>query len=309
MAQITAALVKELREKTGAGMMDCKKALAETDGDLEGAVDWLRKKGLSAAAKKSGRVAADGLIGVAVDGAKGAMLEVNAETDFVGRNDSFQGFVEAATQLTLQVDGDMEKLKTTDMPGEGRNVEEQVTHLIATIGENMKLRRSAALSVDKGVVAAYVHAAVKPGLGKIGVLVGLESEGDTEKLSALGKQLAMHIAAASPRFLTTDEVDAETMQREREVLTDQAKESGRPDDVIAKMVDGRMRKFYEEVVLLEQIYVISEDKAKVSKVVEDAAKDIGSPIKLTGFVKFNLGEGIEREEKDFASEVAQAVGR
>ena len=306
MAQITAALVKELREKTGAGMMDCKKALAETDGDLEGAVDWLRKKGLSAAAKKSGRVAADGLIGVAVDGAKGAMLEVNAETDFVGRNDSFQGFVEAATQLTLQVDGDMEKLKTTDMPGEGRNVEEQVTHLIATIGENMKLRRSAALSVDKGVVAAYVHAAVKPGLGKIGVLVGLESEGDTEKLSALGKQ---HIAAASPRFLTTDEVDAETMQREREVLTDQAKESGRPDDVIAKMVDGRMRKFYEEVVLLEQIYVISEDKAKVSKVVEDAAKDIGSPIKLTGFVKFNLGEGIEREEKDFASEVAQAVGR
>ncbi|MEQ9445521.1 MAG: translation elongation factor Ts [Rhodospirillaceae bacterium] len=309
MAQITAALVKELREKTGAGMMDCKKALAETDGDLEGAVDWLRKKGLSAAAKKSGRVAADGLIGVAVDGAKGAILEVNAETDFVGRNDSFQGFVEAATQLTLQVDGDMEKLKTTDMPGEGRNVEEQVTHLIATIGENMKLRRSAALSVDKGVVAAYVHAAVKPGLGKIGVLVGLESEGDTEKLSALGKQLAMHIAAASPRFLTTDEVDAETMQREREVLTDQAKESGRPDDVIAKMVDGRMRKFYEEVVLLEQIYVISEDKAKVSKVVEDAAKDIGSPIKLTGFVKFNLGEGIEREEKDFASEVAQAVGR
>ena len=309
MAQITAALVKELREKTGAGMMDCKKALAETDGYLEGAVDWLRKKGLSAAAKKSGRVAADGLIGVAVDGAKGAMLEVNAETDFVGRNDSFQGFVEAATQLTLQVDGDMEKLKTTDMPGEGRNVEEQVTHLIATIGENMKLRRSAALSVDKGVVAAYVHAAVKPGLGKIGVLVGLESEGDTEKLSALGKQLAMHIAAASPRFLTTDEVDAETMQREREVLTDQAKESGRPDDVIAKMVDGRMRKFYEEVVLLEQIYVISEDKAKVSKVVEDAAKDIGSPIKLTGFVKFNLGEGIEREEKDFASEVAQAVGR
>ncbi|MEQ8736289.1 MAG: translation elongation factor Ts [Rhodospirillaceae bacterium] len=309
MAQITAALVKELREKTGAGMMDCKKALAETDGDLEGAVDWLRKKGLSAAAKKSGRVAADGLIGVAVDGTKGVMLEVNAETDFVGRNDSFQGFVEAATQLALQVDGDMEKLKTTDMPGEGRNVEEQVTHLVATIGENMKLRRSAALSVDKGVVAAYVHAAVKPGLGKIGVLVGLESDGDTEKLSALGKQLAMHIAAASPRFLTTDEVDAETMQREREVLTDQAKESGRPDDVIAKMVDGRMRKFYEEVVLLEQIYVISEDKAKVSKVVEDAAKDIGSPIKLTGFVKFNLGEGIEREEKDFASEVAQAVGR
>ena len=308
MAQITAALVKELREKTGAGMMDCKKALAETDGDLEGAVDWLRKKGLSAAAKKSGRVAADGLIGVIVDGSKGAVLEVNAETDFVGRNENFQGFVEAATKLALQVNGDMDKLKVADMSGVGRTVEEQVTHLVATIGENMQLRRSAGLSVKQGVVAAYVHSAVKPGLGKIGVLVGLESEGDAEKLNALGKQLAMHVAAATPRFLTTDEVDADTMERERQVLTEQAKESGRPDDVIAKMVDGRMRKFYEEVVLLEQIYMISEDKSKVSKVVEDAAKEIGSPIKLTGFVRYTLGEGIEREAKDFASEVAQAVG-
>ena len=308
MAQITAALVKELREKTGAGMMDCKKALAETDGDVEAAVDWLRKKGLSAAAKKSGRVAADGLVGVAVDGTKGAVLEVNAETDFVGRNESFQGFVETATKLALGVDGDLDQLKSVDVPGEGRNVEEQVTHLIATIGENMQLRRAQGLSVSKGAIASYVHAAVKPGLGKIGVLVGLESDADAAKLADLGKQLAMHIAAASPRFLSTDEVDADTLERERQVLTDQAKESGRPDDVIAKMVDGRMRKFFEEVVLLEQIYVVSEDKAKVGNVVEQAAKDAGAPIKVTGFVRFALGEGIDREEKDFASEVAEAAG-
>lgn len=308
MAQITAALVKELRESTGAGMMDCKKALAETDGDVDAAVDWLRKKGLSAAAKKSGRVAADGLVGVAVDGSKGAVLEVNAETDFVGRNESFQGFVSTATTLALGVDGDIERLKGVDVPGEGRNVADQVTHLISTIGENMNLRRAAGLSVSAGVVSAYVHSAVKPGLGKIGVLVGLESEGDTAKLDVLGKQLAMHVAAASPRFASTDEVDAATLERERQVLTDQAKESGRPDEVIAKMVEGRMRKFYEEVVLLEQIYVISEDKAKVSKVIEDAAKDVGAPIKLVGFVRFALGEGIEREDKDFAAEVAEAVG-
>ncbi|MDE0800876.1 MAG: translation elongation factor Ts [Rhodospirillaceae bacterium] len=308
MAQITAALVKELREKTGAGMMDCKKALSEVDGDIETAVDWLRRKGLSAAAKKSGRVAADGLIGVSADGTKGAILEVNAETDFVGRNDSFQGFVSATTLLALSVDGDLEALKALDMPGEGRNVGDQVTHLIATIGENMNLRRSDSLSVRKGVVASYIHSSVKPGLGKIGVLVGLESEGDAGRLTALGKQLAMHIAAACPRFLATDEVDADTMARERQVLTDQAKESGRPDEVIAKMVDGRMRKFYEEVVLLEQVYVISEDKSKVSKVVEEVAQDIGSPIKLTGFVRFALGEGIEREEKNFASEVADTLG-
>ncbi len=308
MAQITAALVKELREKTGAGMMDCKTALAESGGDVEAAVDWLRKKGLSAAAKKSGRVAAEGLVGVVVDGPKGAVLELNAETDFVGRNDSFQAFVETATKLALDVDGDLDKLKATQVPGEGRTVDEQVTHLVATIGENMQLRRTAALSVNEGVVAAYVHSAVKPGIGKIGVLIGLESSGDAGKLSELGKQLAMHIAAASPRFLNTEEVDADTLERERQVLTEQAKESGRPDDVIAKMVEGRMRKFYEEVVLLEQIYVISDDKSKVGKVVEAAAKDIGAPVNVTGFVRFALGEGIEREEKDFAAEVAEAVG-
>jgi elongation factor Ts len=308
MAQITAALVKELREKSGAGMMGCKKALSETDGDIEAAIDWLRKKGLSAAAKKSGRVAAEGLVGVAVDGAKGAILEVNAETDFVARNDIFQGFVEAATNLSLGTDGDLEALKTVDVLGEGRNVQDQVIHLVATIGENMQLRRSEALSVSKGVVAAYMHSAVRPGLGKIGVLVALESEGDAEKLTEFGKQLAMHIAAASPRFLTTDGVDAVTQARERQVLTDQAKESGRPDEVIEKMVDGRMRKFFEEVVLLEQVYVISEDKSKVSKVIEAKAEELGSGIKLAGFVRFALGEGIEREEKNFAAEVAEAVG-
>ena len=308
MAQITAALVKELREKSGAGMMDCKKALSETDGDVEAAIDWLRKKGLSAAAKKSGRVAAEGLVGVAVDGTKGAILEVNAETDFVARNDIFQGFVEAATNLSLGTDGDLEALKTVDVLGEGRNVQDQVIHLVATIGENMQLRRSEALSVSKGVVAAYMHSAVKPGLGKIGVLVALESDGDAEKLTEFGKQLAMHIAAASPRFLATDGVDADTQARERQVLTDQAKESGRPDEVIEKMVDGRMRKFFEEVVLLEQVYVISEEKSKVSNVIEAKAEELGSGIKLAGFVRFALGEGIEREEKDFAAEVAEAVG-
>ncbi len=308
MAQITATQVKELREKSGAGMMDCKTALTESDGDIEAAVDWLRKKGLSAAAKKSGRVAAEGLIGVAIDGTKGAILEVNAETDFVARNDIFQGFVETATGLALDADGDLEALKGAEVPGEGRSVQDQVTHLVATIGENMQLRRASSISVGTGVVAFYMHSAVKPGLGKIGVLVGLESDGNAGKLAELGKQLAMHIAAASPRFLSTDYVDADSSDRERQVLTEQAKESGRPDEVIVKMVEGRMRKFFEEVVLLEQVYVVSEDKAKVSKVIEDAAKDLGTDIKLTGFVRYALGEGIEREEKDFAAEVAVAVG-
>ena len=308
MAQVTAAQVKELREKSGAGMMDCKTALTESDGDIEAAVDWLRKKGLSAAAKKSGRVAAEGLVGVAIDGTKGAILEVNAETDFVARNNIFQGFVEMATGLALDADGDLEALKGAEVPGEGRSVQDQVTHLVATIGENMQLRRAFSISVGTGVVASYMHSAAKPGLGKIGVLVGLESDGDAGKLAELGKHLAMHIAAASPRFLSTDDVDADSSDRERQVLTEQAKDSGRPNEVIVKMVEGRMRKFFEEVVLLEQIYVVSEDKSKVSKVIEDAAKDLGTDIKLTGFVRYALGEGIEREEKDFAAEVAGAAG-
>ncbi|MFL2770367.1 MAG: translation elongation factor Ts [Rhodospirillaceae bacterium] len=308
MANITAALVKELREKSGAGMMDCKKALAASDSDLESAVDWLRTKGLSAAAKKSSRVAAEGLVGVVIDGNKGALLEVNAETDFVARNEIFQGFVEAATKLSLSTGGDLETLKSINMSGEGRNVADQITHLTATIGENIQLRRSAELSVETGIVASYMHSAVKPNIGKIGVLVALESDGDSRQLLEFGKQVAMHIAAASPRFLSIDDVDADTQLRERQVLTDQAKESGRSEEVIGKMVDGRMRKFFEEVVLLEQGYVISEDKVKVSKIIESKGKELGAAIKITGFSRFVLGEGIEREAKDFAAEVAEAVG-
>ncbi len=307
MAQITAQLVKDLREKTGAGMMDCKKALGETDGDMEAAVDWLRKKGLSSAAKKSGRVAAEGLVGVAVDGNAGAILEVNSETDFVSRNDTFQDFVETATKLVLGVNGDVEKLKAADYPGKGRTVAEQLTENIATIGENMTIRRSGCVSVDKGVVASYVHTATKPGMGRIGVLVALESTGDAEKLAELGKNLAMHIAASSPQFLNTTDVDNETLEREKAIYRDQATQSGKPADIVEKMVEGRVRKYYEEVVLLEQAYIM-EDKAKVGKAVEAAAKDIGAPVKVASFIRFGLGEGIQKEESDFAAEVAAAAG-
>ena len=243
-----------------------------------------------------------------IDGNKGALLEVNAETDFVARNEIFQGFVEAATKLSLSTSGDLETLKSINMSGEGRNVADQITHLTATIGENIQLRRSAELSVETGIVASYMHSAVKPNIGKIGVLVALESDGDSRQLLEFGKQVAMHIAAASPRFLSIDDVDADTQLRERQVLTDQAKESGRSEEVIGKMVDGRMRKFFEEVVLLEQGYVISEDKVKVSKIIESKGKELGAAIKITGFSRFVLGEGIEREAKDFAAEVAEAVG-
>lgn len=307
MAQITAQLVKDLREKTGAGMMDCKKALGETDGEMEAAVDWLRKKGLSAAAKKSGRVAADGLVGVVVEGAAGAILEVNAETDFVARNDSFQNFVETTTQLALSAQGDVEKLKESAYPGASRTVAEQLTHTIATIGENMTIRRSDYLTVGQGVVTSYVHSAAKPGLGRIGVLVALESTGDQNKLGDLGKQLAMHIAAASPQFLTPSDVDAATLEREKAIYRDQATASGKPADIVEKMVEGRVRKYYEEVVLLEQAYIMAE-KTKVSQAVEAAAKDIGAQVKIAGFVRYGLGEGIQKEESDFAAEVAAVAG-
>lgn len=303
MAEITAALVKELREKTGAGMMDCKKALSETNGDLEGAVDWLRKKGLAAAAKKAGRVAAEGLVGVATSGTIGTAVEVNAETDFVARNETFQGYVSKVTELALGTDADVEALKAVAFPGTGRNVGEELTHLVATIGENMNLRRVAKLSVGQGVVSSYVHSALVPGLGKIGVLVALESAGDTAKLEALGKQIAMHVAAARPEALDVADVSTESLDRERSVLSDQARASGKPEDIIAKMVEGRIRKYYEEVVLLEQVYVI-DGETKIRKVVENAAKDVGAPVKLTGFVRFALGEGIEKETTDFAAEVA-----
>jgi elongation factor Ts len=308
MAEITAARVKELREKTGAGMMDCKKALAETAGDLEGAVDWLRKKGLSAAAKKAGRVAAEGLVGAAVEGRTGALVEVNSETDFVARNDKFQAFVATVSKLALTSGADVEALKAAGYPGTGRTVADELTHLIATIGENLSVRRAAALAVTTGVVASYMHNALAPGLGKIGVLVALESTTAAEALLALGRQLAMHVAAANPQALDTQSVDPKALDREREVLREQARASGKAEAIIDKMVEGRLRKFYEEVVLLEQVYVI-DGESRVKDVVAAAAKQLGAPIKVTGFVRFALGEGIQKDHGDFAAEVAAQAGR
>ena len=303
MAEITASLVKELREKTGAGMMDCKKALGEVQGDIEKAVDWLRTKGLSAAAKKAGRVAAEGLVGVAASGSKGAMIEVNAETDFVGRNDQFQKFVGTVTKIALEQGGDMAKVASAAYPGSGRDVQGELTHLIATVGENMSLRRAASLSVSDGVVVAYTHNAVAPDLGKIGVLVALESTGDKAQLGALAKQLAMHVAATNPQSLTVADLDKAAIERERGVLAEKAGLAGKTADIVAKMVEGGLRKFHQEVVLLEQAFVM-DGKTKVSKVVEDAAKQVGAPVRLVGFLRFALGEGIERKSEDFAAEVA-----
>jgi elongation factor Ts len=308
MAEITAALVKELREKTGAGMMDCKKALSETAGDIEGAVDWLRKKGLSAAAKKADRVAAEGLVGVAVDAKVGAVVEVNAETDFVARNDKFQAFVAAAAKLVLTTGEDIEALKKAAYPGTGRSVADELTQLIATIGENMSIRRAARLSAKQGVTASYMHNALAPGLGKIGVLVSLESTGDAETVLALGRQIAMHVAAANPQALDIAAVDPKSLDRERDVLREQARASGKPDAVVEKMVEGRLRKFYEETVLLEQVYVI-DGESRVKQVVEAAAKKLGTAITVTGFVRYQLGEGIQKDAGDFAAEVAAQAGR
>jgi elongation factor Ts len=306
MAEITAQLVKDLREKTGAGMMDCKKALTETKGDAEAAVDWLRKHGLAAAAKKASRVAAEGLVGVAVVDGKGAVVEVNAETDFVARNEIFQSFVAEVAKLALR-NGGVEALGAAAFPG-GGSVAEKLTGLIATIGENMALRRAIRLEVGEGVVAQYVHNAAAPGLGKIGVIVALESAGDKTKLEAFGRQVAMHIAAANPQWVDVGDVDPAALERERAVLSEQASASGRPPDIIAKMVEGRLRKFYEEVVLLEQTYVI-DGESKVRKAVEAAAKGVGAPIAIKGFARFRLGEGIEREQGDFAADVKATLGR
>ncbi|WP_085900275.1 translation elongation factor Ts [Kiloniella majae] len=307
MAQITAALVKELRDQSGAGMMDCKKALAETDGNLEGAVDWLRKKGLAAAAKKAGRVASEGLVAVSTDGAKGAVVEVNAETDFVSRNEQFQSFVKAVAQQALTANGDVDALANSAYPGGEGTVADVLTKNIATIGENMSLRRTASLEVSEGVVASYIHNQTAPGLGKIGVLVALESSGDVAKLEAFGKQVAMHVAAANPQALDRDSVDVTALEREKEVLSDQARASGKPEEIIEKMLVGRLRKYYEEVCLLEQGYVIDGENS-VGKAVELFAKELGAPVKLTGFVRFQLGEGIEKKEEDFAAEVAATLG-
>ena len=299
---VTAALVKELREKSGAGMMDCKKALAETDGDMEAAIDWLRTKGLATAAKKSGRVASEGLVAFAVDGTKGAVIELNAETDFVARNTEFQEFASTLAGLALAA-GDLDALTAADYPDTGRNVAEELTHKIATIGENMSLRRMASVSVGSGAVVSYMHNATAAGLGRIGVLVALESSAGPDVLEPLGKQIAMHIAATAPASLSVDDLDKDMVQRERDVLIEQAKASGKPQEIAEKMVEGRMKKYYKEVVLLEQVSVI-DGETQISDVVAKAGKDAGAEIALTGFVRFNLGEGIEKEETDFAAEVA-----
>lgn len=305
MANITASMVKDLRDKTGAGMMDCKTALNETNGDMEAAIDWLRKKGISKAAKKAGRAAAEGLVGVAVGKGAGALVEVNAETDFVARNEEFKSFVKSAADLALTEGGDLEKLLAAKHGTS--NVQQTLTELVAKIGENMSVRRTVALSVNPGVVAAYVHNAASPELGKIGVLVALKSTADEGKLSALAKQIAMHIAAANPLALTPEHLSKDVVERERNVQWELAKQSGKPDAVIEKMMEGRMRKFYEETVLLSQTFVI-DGETQVSKVVEKAAKELGAPVAIEGFVRFQVGEGIEKVESDFADEVAQMAG-
>jgi elongation factor Ts len=307
MAEITAALVKDLREKTGAGMMDCKRALTETAGDLDGAVDWLRKKGLAAAAKKAGRVAAEGLVGVATKGNVGAVVEVNTETDFVARNETFQDFVRTVSELALSV-YHLDELKAAPYPNTGRIVDEELTNLIATIGENMNLRRAARLEVSPGVVVSYTHNALAPHLGKIGVLVAVQSAADASKLADFARKLALHVAAANPLYLDIASVDAKALERERNVLREQARTSGKADAIIEKMVEGRLKKFYEETVLTEQIFVI-DGETRMSKVLEQAAKDLGASVKVTGFARFALGEGIDKGTNDFAAEVAATAKR
>ncbi|MBO7244277.1 MAG: elongation factor Ts [Alphaproteobacteria bacterium] len=304
MAEITAALVKELREKTGAGMMECKKALSETGGDLEGAIDFLRKKGLSVAEKKAGRVASQGLVGVAVEGTKGAIVELNSETDFVARNAEFQAMLTKMLGAALSTNGDVEGMKKETV--DGKTIEEALTELIAKIGENMSLRRATSVEVTEGVVVPYMHTAVVPNQGKIGVLVALESTGDKAALSELGKKIAMHIAASSPKFLAVEDVDAETLAHEKSIYEEQAKASGKPANIIEKMVEGRIRKFHDEVVLLEQAFIMDPDK-KVKAVVADVAKELGTDVKLASFVRFALGEGIEKKNEDFAAEVASCM--
>jgi elongation factor Ts len=305
MSNITATMVKDLRDKTGAGMMDCKSALAETGGDMEQAIDWLRKKGLSKAAKKAGRVAAEGLIGIAAGPRSGALVEVNAETDFVARNDQFKDFVKSAAQLGLEADGDVEKLLAKPMSGS--TVDATLKELVAKIGENMSVRRATALSVSEGVVANYVHNAASPELGKIGVLVALKSKGPEDKLMALGKQIAMHVAAANPLALTPAHLSKDVIERERAIQAEIARQSGKPENVIEKMMEGRMRKFYEESVLMNQVFVI-DGETPVAKVVEKAAKEMGTPIEVEGFVRYQVGEGIEKVTSDFAEEVKQMSG-
>lgn len=306
MTAISATMVKDLREKTGAGMMDCKAALNETSGDMEAAVDWLRAKGLSKAAKKAGRVAAEGLIGLAAEGKEGALVEVNSETDFVARNDKFQDMVRTIASDALKAKGNVEALAKASYGGGKITVADYLKEMIGSIGENMTLRRSAYLAVKQGAVASYLHNVIAPGLGKIGVIVALDSAGEPEAVKAFGKQVAMHIAAANPQAITPESLDQAIVERERAVLTEQAKESGKPMPVIEKMVEGRLRKFYEEVVLLSQAFVHDPDTT-VAKALAAAEATAGAPIKITGFHRFALGEGIDRPDSDFAAEVAAAA--
>lgn len=304
---VSAQQVKELREATGVGMMDCKKALAETNGDMEAAIDWLRTRGLAKAAKKAGRVAAEGLVGLSIEGTKGAIVEVNSETDFVARNEQFQGIVAGIAKLAHDANGDVTLLGEMPFPGTGRSVAGELTDAIAKIGENMTLRRTDVVAVKDGVIGSYVHNAVKPGMGKLGILVGLESTGDKDVLLALGKQIAMHIANTNPLSVSPDDLDPAVVERERAIYTEQASESGKPADIVAKMVEGRIRKYYEEVTLLAQTFVI-DGETKIADVIKKAEKDVGAPVKLTKFVRYALGEGIEKEVTDFAAEVAATAG-
>jgi elongation factor Ts len=306
MAQITAQMVKDLRDMTGAGMMDCKAALGETSGNVDAAVDWLRKKGLSKAAKKADRVAAEGLIGVAVNGAKGVVVEVNSETDFVARNEQFQGLVKMIAQVALDVGADVEKIKAAKVGSV--TVETAIADAIATIGENMTLRRAASLEVGKGVVSSYVHNAVIEGAGKMGVIVALESTGKTDELAALGRQLAMHVAAANPQALDAAGLDPAVVKREKDVLADKYRQQGKPENVIEKIVESGLKTYYKEVCLLEQAFI--HDSAKsVAQAVKEAEGKIGAPVKIIGFVRYALGEGIDKQESDFAAEVAAASGK
>ena len=303
---ISAAQVKELRDTTGAGMMDCKAALAETNGDMEAAVDWLRKKGIAKADKKAGRTAAEGLVGVASDASSAVVVEVNSETDFVARNDAFQEIVRNVAAVALSTDGSNEAVAAAAYPGSGKSVADTIKDAVGTIGENMSFRRAAKLSVSQGAVATYVHNAVSDGLGKMGVLVAIETAGNADAARTVARQIAMHVAATNPLSLTPEDIDPAVVAREKDIYSDQARQSGKPEAIIEKMVEGRLRKFYEEVVLLKQAFVINPD-VTVEKALKDAEKEIGAPAKVTGFVRFQLGEGIDKETSDFAAEVAAAV--
>lgn len=307
MVQITASLVKELREKSGAGMMDCKNALKENDGNVEDAMDWLRQKGIAKAAKKSGRVAAEGLVAVASNGTTSVAVEVNSETDFVARNEAFQEIVKSIANVALENGGDYDATLAADYPATGRNVKDEVVEAVGTIGENMNFRQSIGLSVEHGVVATYIHNSVTAGLGKIAVLVALESMADEATLTALGKQLAMHVAATAPLALGVDDLDPKAVERERNILVEQARESGKPDNIIEKMIGGRMAKFYQEVVFSEQTFIV-DGETRISTVIANAARDAGTDIRLVGYTRLELGAGIEKKTEDFAAEVAAVVG-